>query len=259
MPVKTKMRRAICRYFPFALLAGALLGGWEMEARLGLIPRFILPAPSEVIKELVRQWRPLLLVHLPATLQEALLGLALSLVLGMIFGILMFRYEPIARALYPLLLFSQTIPLIALSPIFMVWFGYSMWGKVAVVWLTAFFPVAAGTYDGLKQSEFTYRELMLTLGATRGQLLWKAQLPPALPALFSGAKLAGVYSVIGATIGEWLGGSRGLGYYSRRMAGSLQSGKLFAAVLLLSVLGAALSLSVSLLEKWILKKRSRYR
>ncbi|MNE71746.1 putative aliphatic sulfonates transport permease protein SsuC [compost metagenome] len=140
-----------------------------------------------------------------------------------------------------------------------MWFGYTLGGKVAVVFLTAFFPVVVGTYDGLHKSGEQYRELLLTLGANRRQLLDKIQIPLALPAFFSGLKLSIVYCVIGATIGEWLGGSKGLGYYSRRMAGNLQSAEMFAAVCLLSALGVILFLCILVTEKNILKKRGFHR
>ncbi|MNN24161.1 putative aliphatic sulfonates transport permease protein SsuC [compost metagenome] len=140
-----------------------------------------------------------------------------------------------------------------------MWFGYTLWSKVAVVFLTAFFPVVVGTYDGLHKRGEIYRELLLTLGATRWDILRKTQIPLALPSFFSGLKLSIVYCVIGATIGEWLGGSRGLGYFSRRMAGNLQSAEMFAAVFLLSALGVVLFLGVAGLEKYILKKRGIHR
>lgn len=252
-------RKAFRNYGPFTLLAALALTLWEAVSRLGLIPSFILPAPSAIWMALVRERGLLLGVHLPATLEEVLIGFALSVCCGLLLGTGMHMFTPLEKALYPLLVISQTVPLIALSPIFIMWFGYTLWSKVAVVFLTAFFPVVVGTYDGLHKSGAIYRELLLTLGANRWQILRKTQIPPALPSFFSGLKLSIVYCVIGATIGEWLGGSKGLGYFSRRMAGNLQSAEMFAAVVLLSVLGVALFLSITLLEKIILKKRGIYR
>ncbi|WP_019911337.1 ABC transporter permease [Paenibacillus sp. HW567] len=252
-------RKAFRNYGPFALLAVFTLVAWETAARLELIPSFILPAPSSIFMALVRQRGLLFGVHLPATLEEVLLGFGLSVSCGLLLGTGMHMFTPLEKALYPLLVISQTVPLIALSPIFIMWFGYTLWSKVAVVFLTAFFPVVVGTYDGLHKSGAIYRELLLTLGANRWQILQKTQIPPALPAFFSGLKLSIVYCVIGATIGEWLGGSKGLGYFSRRMAGNLQSAEMFAAVVLLSALGVTLFLSITLLERIILKKRGIYR
>ncbi|QUL57520.1 ABC transporter permease [Paenibacillus tritici] len=251
-------RRLMQDYGPSALLAVLTLAVWETVARLGLIPPFILPAPSAVWMALIEERSLLFGVHLPATLLEVLTGFALSVGCGSLLGTGMHLFRPLAKALYPLLVISQTIPLIALSPLFIMWFGYTLWSKVAVVFLTAFFPVVIGTYDGLSKNTDGYRELLLTFGANRWQILRKVGVPLALPSFFSGLKLSVVYCVIGATIGEWLGGSQGLGYFSRRMAGNLQSAKMFAAVVLLSALGILLFLSVAGLEKIILKKRGRY-
>ncbi|MEK3877336.1 ABC transporter permease [Paenibacillus sp. FSL H8-0122] len=251
-------RRLLQHYGPAALLALLTLAVWETVARLGLVPPFILPAPSAVWMALMEERHLLFGVHLPATLLEVLTGFALSVVCGSLLGIAMHLFRPLAKALYPLLIISQTVPLIALSPLFIMWFGYTLWSKVAVVFLTAFFPVVIGTYDGLSKNTDAYRELLLTYGANRWQILGKVGVPLALPSFFSGLKLSAVYCVIGATIGEWLGGSQGLGYFSRRMAGNLQSAKMFAAVVLLSLLGILLFLAVAALEKIILKKRGRY-
>ncbi|AIQ46874.1 ABC transporter permease [Paenibacillus sp. FSL R7-0273] len=232
-----------------------LLLCWEAGVRYGQVPAFILPAPSSVWNALIEQRELLFGRHLPATLQEIVLGFGLSLICGTLLGTGMHLLPLLAKAVYPLLIVSQTIPLLALSPIFIMWFGYTLGGKIAVVFLTAFFPVVVGTYDGLYKSGGQYKELLLTLGASRLQLLAKVQIPLALPAYFSGLKLSIVYCVIGATIGEWLGGSQGLGYYSRRMAGNLHSPELFAAVGLLSALGVLLFLCISIVEIIILKKR----
>ncbi|MDF9842990.1 MULTISPECIES: ABC transporter permease [unclassified Paenibacillus] len=250
-----RIKRLLHAYAPAALLVLIIIAVWEGGVRFGEVPAFILPAPSSVWAALLEHRTLLLSVHLPATLQEILLGFLLSAGCGTLLGLGMHLFQPLAKAVYPLLIVSQTIPLIALSPILIMWFGYSLGGKIAVVFLTAFFPVVVGTYDGLYKSGEQYKELLLTLGASRRQLLVKTQIPLALPAYFSGLKLSIVYCVIGATIGEWLGGSRGLGYYSRRMAGNLHSAELFAAVFLLSVLGVLLFLSVCAAEQIIVKKR----
>ncbi|WP_081392450.1 ABC transporter permease [Paenibacillus odorifer] len=248
-------KKHLDNYAPFILLVLLILVIWESAVRLHLIPAFILPAPSSIGIALIEQRQLLFGQHLLATLQEILVGFVLSVVCGVLLGTGMFLYRPIEKAIYPFLIISQTIPLIALSPIFIMWFGYSLGSKVAVVFLTAFFPVVVSTYDGLRTSGQTYKDLLLTFGANRWQLLVKTQIPLALPAFFSGLKLSIVYCVIGATIGEWLGGSKGLGYFSRRMAGNMQSDEMFAAVFLLSALGVVLFLAIALLEQLFLKKR----
>ena len=247
-------KKYLNNYGPFILLLLFILVIWESAVRLHLIPAFILPAPSSIGIALIEH-RQLLRPHLLATLQEILVGFVLSVICGSLLGTGMFLLRPLEKAIYPFLIISQTIPLIALSPIFIMWFGYTLWSKVAVVFLTAFFPVVVSTYDGLRTSGQAYKDLLLTFGANRWQLLSKTQIPLALPSFFSGLKLSIVYCVIGATIGEWLGGSKGLGYFSRRMAGNMQSAEMFAAVFLLSALGVVLFLMIALLEPLFLKKR----
>ncbi|CAH1055607.1 ABC transporter permease [Paenibacillus pseudetheri] len=247
-------KKYLNNYGPFILLLLFILVIWESAVRLHLIPAFILPAPSSIGIALIEH-RQLLRPHLLATLQEILVGFVLSVICGSLLGTGMFLFRPLEKAIYPFLIISQTIPLIALSPIFIMWFGYTLWSKVAVVFLTAFFPVVVSTYDGLRTSGQAYKDLLLTFGANRWQLLSKTQIPLALPSFFSGLKLSIVYCVIGATIGEWLGGSKGLGYFSRRMAGNMQSAEMFAAVFLLSALGVVLFLMIALLEPLFLKKR----
>lgn len=247
-------KKYLNNYGPFILLLLFILVIWESAVRLHLIPAFILPAPSSIGIALIEH-RQLLRPHLLATLQEILVGFVLSVICGSLLGTGMFLFRPLEKAIYPFLIISQTIPLIALSPIFIMWFGYTLWSKVAVVFLTAFFPVVVSTYDGLRTSGQAYKDLLLTFGANRWQLLAKTQIPLALPSIFSGLKLSIVYCVIGATIGEWLGGSKGLGYFSRRMAGNMQSAEMFAAVFLLSALGVVLFLMIALLEPLFLKKR----
>lgn len=242
------------KYGPFALLATVMLVAWEFVVRLGAVPDFILPAPSAIGVALLEHRKLLIGVHLLATLQEVLTGFLLSVLCGTLLGTGMFMFRPLEKALYPFLIISQTIPLIALSPIFIMWFGYTLWSKVAVVFLTAFFPVVVSTYDGLRSSGKGYSDLLLTMGANRWQVLAKTQAPLALPAFFSGLKLSVVYCVIGATIGEWLGGREGLGYFSRRMAGNLQSAEMFAAVILLSAMGILLFLAVALIEVVTLRR-----
>lgn len=258
--MKSKSIRAIAvNYLPFIVLVLFILILWESIVRMGLIPAFILPAPLSILYALIEHRSLLLEVHFIATLQEVLIGFILSVICGVWLGTGMFLFRPIEKAIYPFLIISQTIPLIALSPIFIMWFGYTLWSKVAVVFLTAFFPIVVGTYDGLRSSGQVYKELLLTFGSSRWQLLSKVQIPMALPTFFSGLKLSIVYCVIGATIGEWLGGSKGLGYFTRRMAGNMQSAEMFASVLLLSALGVLLFLTIAMLEHYFLKKRGTNR
>jgi len=253
--MKNRFKNWAENYGLFLLVVVLLISVWEWVVKQGFIPSFILPAPTSIWQSLMENRQLLLEQHLPATLKEVLLGFILSLIGGVIIGGGMHFSRALEKVLYPFLVISQTVPLIAISPIFIMWFGYSIWSKVAVTILTAFFPIVVSTYDGLKTGGEEYREILLTMGANRWQIFKKVQVPLALPAFFSGLKMSVVYCVVGATIGEWLGASEGLGYFSRRMSGNLQADAVFASIFLLSLMGIVLFLLISLVEKQLLKNK----
>jgi putative hydroxymethylpyrimidine transport system permease protein len=255
--MKARLKKWSGDYGLFLLAAILLLSIWEWVVWKGWIPSFILPAPTAIWGSLVENRQILLEVHLPATLKEVLIGFGLAVIGGLLLGIGMHFSRVVEKVLYPFLVISQTVPLIAISPIFIMWFGYTIWSKVAVTILIAFFPIVVSTYDGLKAGGNEYRELLLTMGANRWTIFKKIQVPMALPSIMSGLKMSAVYCVVGATIGEWLGASVGLGYFSRRMSGNLQADAVFAAIFLLSLLGIALFLLISLLERLLLKNKIR--
>lgn len=243
------------RNTPAAALSLALLLLWEVGCRWLHVPNFILPAPSR-IGQALWTWREALLgEHLPVTAAEALLGLGISIVLGVLLAAAMHLWPALQRALYPLIVASQTIPVIAISPVFLFWFGYSLSQKVAVVVLITFFPIAISTLDGLRSTDPDLLDWLQTAGATRWSILRMAEAPSALPAFFTSLRVAAPVSVIGAVIGEWLGGQAGLGVFGRRAASSLKSAELFASVVLLALFGIMLVLLVV----WVERKLMPYR
>ena len=251
--MKINWKKWLGDYGLFLLASILILSGWEWIVRKGMIPSFILPSPSAIWLSLIENRQLLLAEHLPATLKEVLVGLGISLAGGLLVGVGMHFSRALEKVLYPFLVISQTIPMIAISPIFIMWFGYTIWSKIAVTILIAIFPIVVSTYDGLKTGGKEYKELLLTMGATRWTIFKKIQLPMALPSILSGLKMSVVYCVVGATIGEWLGASVGLGYFSRRMSGNLQADAVFAAIFLLSLMGIVLFLLISFIEKQLLK------
>lgn len=253
--MKVNWKKWIGDYGLFLLVLIVLLSGWEWVVKAGWIPSFILPAPTAIWDSLTENRQILLEEHLPATLEEVVIGFGFSLAGGLLLGVGMHFSRPLEKIIYPFLVISQTVPLIAISPIFIMWFGYSIWSKIAVTILTAFFPIVVSTYDGLKAGGTEYGELLRTMGAGRWLIFQKVQVPMALPSIMSGLKMSVVYCVVGATIGEWLGASEGLGYFSRRMSGNLQADAVFAAIFLLSLMGIVLFICISLIERKLLKQR----
>jgi putative hydroxymethylpyrimidine transport system permease protein len=233
----------------FGISIAVFLIGWEAVCRLLAIPPFILPPPSAVVRSLWELRESLLGLHLWATLKEVLIGLLISVLFGVLLALAMNMSRIVERLVYPYIVISQTIPIIALSPVFILWFGYDLSGKIAVTILFTFFPIVVNTYDGLRATDKDMLSLLKTMGANRLQIFTKLQLPSSLPHFFSGLKVAATYSVAGATIGEWLGASEGLGYFGRRASGNFQAPALFASVLLLSMLGMLLFWLVGRIEQ----------
>ncbi|GER67066.1 MULTISPECIES: ABC transporter permease [Heyndrickxia] len=244
-------------YGLFCIVTIVIISGWQWIVQKGFVPSFILPSPSQIYESFMANRRQLVAVHLPVTLEEVCIGFILSVAGGVALGVIMYVSKTAEKIFYPFLVISQTVPLVAISPIFMMWFGYTIWSKVAIIILTAIFPVVISTFDGLKAVDSAYQNLFRTMGAGPWVIFRKLHIPMALPSFLSGLKLSIVYCVTGATIGEWLGANAGLGYFSRRMSGYLQAGAVFSAVFLLSALGMILFLLVYAIEKSILKYRTK--
>ena len=250
-----KMKNNSRANLPAMLLIFLLLMIWQCAA-MGINAAYILPTPWQV---LVRLWElrdPLFGAHLPATMAVVGIGLGLSIVLGLALAVLMDVSKTAEKALYPLIIASQTIPTTALAPLFVLWFGYNIWSKVLVTVLITFFPITITVFDGFRSVKTEMVELMFTFGATRMQVFRKLKFPAVLPYFFSAIKMAIPLSIIGAAIGEWLGAQSGLGYFSRRMMTQLDGAGVFAPVLLLSVVAMILVEIVSILEKKLITWRN---
>ena len=225
-----------------------LLGIWELCVRLFDIKAWLLPAPSAIATALVQD-AGLLVRHSWVTLEEVIVGFGVALICGVSLGVGIALSRTVERSIYPFVIASQTIPIIVIAPLLLIWFGYGLTPKIIVVALIAFFPLAVNTVDGLKSVDPDTVNLLRTLGASRLQILLKAQLPTALPYLFSGARVAVAVSVIGAVIGEWVGSSEGLGYLMIRSKPQFLTERVFAAITLLSAMGVGLFLLVGLVER----------
>ena len=240
---------------PAAMLVFALLMFWQIAA-MGMNAAYIMPSPAQVVQRLWDLRGPIFTAHLPATMSVVVIGLMISIVLGMALAILM-DASPIAeKALYPVVIASQTIPTTALAPLFVLWFGYTIWSKVLVTVLMTFFPVTITVFDGFRSVRTEMKDLMFCMGADTRQMFFKLKLPAVLPCFFSALKMAVPLSVIGAAIGEWLGAQSGLGYFSRRMMTQLDGAGVFAPILLLSIAAMLLTAVVAALEKRIVTWRS---
>ena len=227
--------RAVRWLPPLAIMIG-LLGIWEAYVRIFDVQKWLLPAPSVIFETMIES-AGLLFRHTVTTVEEVIVGFAMALAAGVILASIIALSRTIERAIYPFVIASQTIPIIVIAPLLLIWIGYGLAPKFIVVALIAFFPIVVNTVDGLKSVDHDSVRLMRTLGASRLQIFMKLQLPTSLPFLFSGAKIAVAVSVIGAVIGEWVGSSQGLGYLIIRWKSQFLTERVFAAIVVLSVMG----------------------
>jgi putative hydroxymethylpyrimidine transport system permease protein len=230
------------------LLSG--LGLWEAAVQIYQVPHYILPAPSAIVVILVQKWASLG-HHTFVTLQEMLLGFGLAMTVGITLAVLMFEIPVLERALYPYVIGSQTVPVFAIAPLLVLWLGYGIMSKVLMAAIIVFFPIVLNTLDGLKGADADIVNLLRVMRASRWQLLWKAQLPAALPFILSGAKIGISISTIGAVIGEWVGARAGLGRLMLDANSQLQVSLVFAAILCLTIMGLGLFGLMTLIERWL--------
>lgn len=231
--------------------AVVVVGLWALLKAMTDIPDTSLPTPAQVFDALVDQ-RDLLRENAWVTIQEILVGFAAAIVLGIGLAVAIHSSKIVERAVYPWLVVSQMVPIVAIAPIFVIWTGFDLRPKVMVIALVAFFPLAVSTIDGLKAADPELLNLLRTLGAKRRQRFRMAQLPAALPFVFSGLKVAAALSVIGAVFGEWVGSSAGLGYLILTFNNQLATADMFATIIVLAVIGIALFGIVLLLERILL-------
>jgi NitT/TauT family transport system permease protein/putative hydroxymethylpyrimidine transport system permease protein len=244
----SRRRSAIVSWLAPVALVAALIGGWELLARLGSVQDYLLPAPSEVVSALWHD-RDLLAPDAWVTAREVLLGFALALVAGVGIALALHLSPLVRRALYPLVVASQAVPVVVIAPILVIWFGFGMTPKLIVIALICFFPVVVNTLDGLQGVDRDQVKMLRTLGASRLDLLRRLEFPAALPFLFSGAKVAVAVAVIGAVFGELVGSDAGLGHAIQVGTAQLETARVFAAVLILSAMAIALFGLLALVER----------
>lgn len=240
-----KWRRDIA---PPALLVLLLILGWYFVAKVSGLGSFVLPSPGEVARA---GWetRDLLLDAIGTTLLATTIGLALALVAGVGLAALMDLWSFARRALYPILVASQTIQILAVAPILVIWFGFGMTPTISIVVLFCFFPLTVATADGLSSSDPELVALLRAMGARRRQIWRMVRLPSALPSFFTGLRMAVTYSIVAATIGEWVGGSSGLGLYLLRSKNALATDQVFAAMFVTTILSVGLFVLVYVIER----------
>lgn len=243
-----------------AMLLVALIGLWQIAASTGAIAEalnledFLVPSPTEIASSLWEN-RALLAENAWVTLREIVLGILCALAVGSAAAILMHRWRALRDAAYPLIVASQTIPIVVIAPILVVWFGYGIVPKILIVALICFFPITVAVLDGLRSVDPEAVKLMRSLDASRWQRFWRVEAPSALPNLFTGAKIAVVVAPIGAVFAEWAGSSSGLGHLIQSDTANFEVARQFATVAVLAAMALALMGLTVLAERRVVRWR----
>lgn len=237
------MRKMMKKYqqqlIPAAFIT-ALLVAWEAAVQIFKIPLYVLPSPVQVVKTLLLE-AGTLWGHALITTMEAVVGITLALALALILGVAMDRFTVVRQGLYPVLVVTQTVPMIVLAPILIIYMGFGAAPKILTVVLMCFFPIAVSFSDGLSQVDEEFVHLVRSYGTGRWGAYRLVKIPAAIPALVSGLKVAATYSISGAVVGEWIGSQSGLGYYLLRVKNGYMLDKVFACVLVIILLSLCMN------------------
>ncbi|MGC8628109.1 MAG: ABC transporter permease [Acidimicrobiales bacterium] len=228
-PALSRSRRAGSVVVPPLVVAAVALGLWQLVASAAHVRPQILPTPWLVVSQ-GWDWRSAIWANTVPTLEETFLGFGVSLVCAFVLAVVMQLWGPCRRALYPFLIVSQTLPLVAIAPIIDLWLGFGLLPKLVVVAIVTFFPVTVGLTEGFDAAEGDAKNLLRSMGANRWGLFWRLELPGALPYFFAGLRIAITYAVVGAIFAEYVGASSGLGIFMSEQANQFRTDLVYAAV-----------------------------
>jgi len=238
------------RLYPIIFFMAVLII-WETLSRAGVFPPFILPSPSSIIVSLAINFRSMQ-YDIFITLYEALAGFIIAIVLSFIMAIMMDSIAGFKKTIYPILIISQTIPIIIIAPLFIIWFGYGYSPKLVIVTLICFFPVTISFLQSLSSVDRELIDLLRSMNSSKLQIYKYVKIPSSLAGFFSGLKIAATYSIMGATIGEWVGGKNGLGVYMIRAKQSFAIDRVFAAIIVITALSIMLLKLIEFIEKKVM-------
>lgn len=241
-----KLQNITNKIAPFLALI-VLLIIWYACSEGGIVPAYMLPSPKAVLLAFVNNFE-IMMEQAAVTLQETAYGLLIGMALAFIVASLMDRFDFLNKALYPILVITQTIPTIAIAPLLVLWMGFGMAPKITLVVITTFFPISIGLLTGFKSVDCDAVNLMRSMGATEMQIFINVKIPNALTEFFSGLRVSTAYAVVGAVVSEWLGGFEGLGVYMTRVKKAYAFDKMFAVIIFISLISLLLMGIVSIIE-----------
>jgi putative hydroxymethylpyrimidine transport system permease protein len=236
------------KYAPSATIVVLAIVLWEGLCRLLAVPSYLWPEPSVIVRDLYNDGG-LLGSATWVTLREVVYGFGIAILAGLAIGTALHLSAALRRAIYPILIASQSVPTVVLAPVLVLVMGFDIWPKLAIIALFTFFPIVVNTVDGLASVDRDYIRMMLTLDASRWSIFRRVEFPAALPLIFSGARIGATYAAIGAVFGEWAGSNGGLGYEMLQAQGQLETPRVFAAVLLVTSIAVVLFVLVSVVER----------
>jgi NitT/TauT family transport system permease protein len=242
-------------FYP-VIVAAVLLVAWEVGSRVFGIPEYLFPAPSAIVGTTIENWA-LLLRESWVTTVEILLGYFASILVGVPLALAIFHWPIFAKSIYPLLISTQAMPKVAVAPLLVVWFGFGLLPKVLIAFLIAFFPIVINTVMGLASLEREKIHLAQSMGLSGFQTFRLIRLPHALPSVFAGLKISITLAVVGAVVGEFVGGDSGLGYQLMVANGAMDTPLLFAGIVALTLLGLILFWIVEALERLAMPYQER--
>ena len=245
-----KLQNIINKYISFITILLIILI-WAIISYTQLVPKFMLPSPLDVFLAFIKDFR-LILSHIGITLLEASLGLLLSIIFSFFLAIFMDRYKIFDKAIYPILVISQTVPTIAIAPIIVLWFGFGILPKIILIFSTCFFPLTISLLTGFKNIDEDMLKLMKSLDASYFKTLFIIKIPFAMKSFFSGLKISATYAIVGAVVSEWLGGEKGIGVYMTRVKKAYAFDKMFASIIIISLLSLMLVWFIKFLENKII-------
>ncbi len=241
-----KLQNITNKIAPFLALI-VLLIIWYACSEGGIVPAYMLPSPKAVLLAFVNNFE-IMMEQAAVTLQETAYGLLIGMALAFVVASLMDRFDFLNKALYPILVITQTIPTIAIAPLLVLWMGFGMAPKITLVVITTFFPISIGLLTGFKSVDCDAVNLMRSMGATEMQIFINVKIPNALTEFFSGLRVSTAYAVVGAVVSEWLGGFEGLGVYMTRVKKAYAFDKMFAVIIFISLISLLLMGIVSIIE-----------
>ncbi|KOF57003.1 MULTISPECIES: ABC transporter permease [Clostridium] len=235
------------KLYPIITLVAVVLL-WQVIVDVKNVPAYIVPSPTGIVKTLISDFK-VIMDNTKVTIYESIVGFVISIALSFVLAVLMDSFKIVRKSLYPILVISQTIPTIAIAPLFIIWFGFGPMPKIIVVIITCFFPIVISLIDGFEKVDRDYINLFRTMKASRLQTFYHLKLPYAMVNLFSGLKIAATYMVMASVIGEWLGGDSGIGVYMVRAKSAYALDKVFAAIIVIVLISIIIIYIIDFISK----------